>query len=95
MILLVFVAQRLVVSSEPSTPAPTFNQFTKDIAAGNVTKATMKVESLEVQVVLKDGTEFTTGYPQDYAEHADRPARRGQRAHHDQAASPPPPGGAA
>ena len=67
MILLVFVAQRLVVSSEPSTPAPTFNQFTKDIAAGNVAKATMKVENLQVVATLKDGKEFTTGYPQDYA----------------------------
>jgi cell division protease FtsH len=66
-ILLVFVAQRLVVSSEPSTPAPTFNVFTQDIASGDVTKATMKVERLEVQATLKDGTEFTTGYPQDFA----------------------------
>ena len=30
-ILLVFVAQRLVVSSEPSSPAPTFSDFTQQI----------------------------------------------------------------
>ncbi|MGD9571194.1 MAG: ATP-dependent metallopeptidase FtsH/Yme1/Tma family protein, partial [Thermoleophilia bacterium] len=66
-VLLVFVAQRLVVSSEPSSPAPTFNQFLADISAGKVERATMKVESQEVDVVLKDESEFTTGYPADYS----------------------------
>jgi len=67
-ILLVFVAQRLVVSSEPSTPAPTFNQFIADIGQGDVARATIKVESQEVDVVLKDDSRFTTGYPQDYSQ---------------------------
>ena len=67
MILLVFVAQRLVVSSEPSTPAPTFSEFTQQIQEGKVAKATIEVESQEVKVNLKDGTNFTTGYPQDYS----------------------------
>ncbi|WP_217921091.1 ATP-dependent zinc metalloprotease FtsH [Miltoncostaea oceani] len=66
-ILLVFVAQRLVVSSEPSSPAPTFDQFVTDIGDGRVERATIKVESKEVDVVLKDETKFTTGYPEDYS----------------------------
>jgi cell division protease FtsH len=66
-ILLVFVAQRLVVSSEPSTPAPTFNQFIQYIDQGKVSKVTLQVESQDAKVELKDGTKFTTGYPQDYS----------------------------
>ena len=68
MILLVFVAQRLVVSSEPSKPAPTFNEFTAQIADGEVAKATIKVENQTVDVTLKDKTKFTTGYPEDYSD---------------------------
>ena len=67
-ILLVFVAQRLVVSSEPSTPAPTFDQFVAMIGQGEVERATIKVESKEVDVTLRDEREFTTGYPEDYSE---------------------------
>ena len=66
-VLLVFVAQRLVVSSEPSSPAPTFDEFVTDIGEGRVDRATIKVESKEVDVVLADGSEFTTGYPEDYS----------------------------
>jgi cell division protease FtsH len=67
-ILLVFVAQRLVVSSEPSAPAPTFSEFIQQIEAGQVAKATIEVESQEVKVTLKDNTTFTTGYPDEYSE---------------------------
>ena len=66
-ILLVFVAQRLVVSSEPSAPAPTFDEFIVMIGDGQVDKATIKVESKQVDVVLKDERSFTTGYPEDYS----------------------------
>ena len=79
-ILLVFVAQRLVVSSEPSKPAPTFNEFTQQIADGDVAKATIKVENKTVNVTLKDKTKFTTGYPEDYSDTLIEPARVGQRA---------------
>jgi cell division protease FtsH len=65
-ILLVFVAQRLVVSDEPAQAAPTFNQFIADIKQGEVARATLKVESQEAEVTLKDGTQFTTGYPTEY-----------------------------
>ena len=68
MILLVFVAQRLVVSSEPSKPAPTFNEFTQQIADGDVAKATIKVENKRSTSSLKDKTKFTTGYPEDYSD---------------------------
>ena len=67
MILLVFVAQRLVVSDQTSTPAPTFNQFLQDIDDGQVKQATIKVQNNEVNVVLDNGRRFTTGYPEEYA----------------------------
>ena len=66
-ILLVFVAQRLVVSDSTSTPAPTFNQFLTDIDHGQVKQATIKVQNNEVDVVLNNGQSFTTGYPPEYA----------------------------
>jgi cell division protease FtsH len=66
-ILLVFVAQRLVVSDSTSTPAPTFNQFLSDIDHGQVKQATIKVQNNEVEVVLNNGQSFTTGYPPEYA----------------------------
>ena len=66
-VLLVFVAQRLVVSSEPASQAPTFDEFVALIAEGDVREATIKNESMEVEVVLTDDTSFTTGYPEDYA----------------------------
>ena len=41
-ILLVFVAQRLVVSSEDKAPEPTFNQFLTQIQAGQIEKVQME-----------------------------------------------------
>ena len=65
-ILLVFVAQRLVVSDEDKAPPPTFPALIADIAAGDVASATIKTESNEVSATLKDGTKVNTGYiPED------------------------------
>ncbi len=65
-ILLVFVAQRLVVSDEDKAPPPTFPALIADIGAGEVSSATIKTGSNEVQATLKDGTKITTGYiPED------------------------------
>jgi cell division protease FtsH len=75
-ILLVFVAQRLVVSDSPSTPAPTFNQFLADIDSGQVKQATIKVQNNEVNVVLDNGRRFTTGYPEEYAVNLTEDLRR-------------------
>ena len=76
MILLVFVAQRLVVSDQTSTPAPTFNQFLQDIDDGQVKQATIKVQNNEVDVVLDNGRRFTTGYPEEYADTLTEDLRR-------------------
>ena len=65
-ILLVFVAQRLVVSDEDKAPPPTFPALIADIQAGEVARATIKTESNEVSATLKDGSEIDTGYiPED------------------------------
>ena len=65
-ILLVFVAQRLVVSDEAKAPPPTYPQLISDISAGEVSRATIKTESNEVSATLKDGTKVNTGYiPED------------------------------
>jgi cell division protease FtsH len=65
-ILLVFVAQRLVVSDEGKAPPPTYPQLLSDISAGEVSRATIKTESNEVSATLKDGTKINTGYiPED------------------------------
>jgi cell division protease FtsH len=67
-ILLVFVAQRLVVSDEDKAPPPTFPQLISDIQQGDVARATIKTESNEVSATLKDGTKIDTGYIPDDSE---------------------------
>ncbi|HEX2504286.1 MAG TPA: ATP-dependent metallopeptidase FtsH/Yme1/Tma family protein, partial [Miltoncostaeaceae bacterium] len=65
-ILLVFVAQRLVVSDEDKAPPPTYPQLIADIQAGEVARATIKTESNEVSADRKDGQKIETGYiPED------------------------------
>jgi cell division protease FtsH len=77
-ILLAFVAQRLVSSGGSDEPDPTFNEFLAFIGEDNVEKATIKVESQKVSYTLDDGTsfeagEYTTGYPDEYSDRlADR-----------------------
>ena len=82
-VLLAFVAQRLVSSGGDSPPDPTFSQFLGFVQNNQVEKATIKAESQKVSYTLKDGTsyqapderitldeptEFTTGYPDEYAD---------------------------
>ena len=67
-ILLVFVAQRLVVSESKASPAPTFSTLLTQIDDGQIARVTMKVSKQELSVVTKDGEKFTTGYPDDYAD---------------------------
>ena len=67
-ILLVFVAQRLVVSDSQAAPSPTFSQLLTDIEAGKISAVTMKVGSQELSVVPKDGAKYTTGYPAEYSD---------------------------
>lgn len=77
-ILLAFVAQRLVSSGGDDQPDPTFDQFLAFVGDGSVEKATIKVEPQKVTYTLTDGTEFeagqyTSGYPDEYSDRlADR-----------------------
>jgi len=67
-VLLVFVAQRLVVSGDEAAPAPSFNEFLVDLKDGQVAEATMRVDRQELSVTPKEGAKYTTGYPESYAE---------------------------
>jgi cell division protease FtsH len=65
-VLLAFVAQRLVTSSAQPAQQPTFTGFQKDLAGGKVTDVTMLTKDQELNVTLKDGTTYVTGYPDNY-----------------------------
>jgi cell division protease FtsH len=67
-ILLVFVAQRLVSGGAESTPAPPFSQIVTDIRENRIERATIKVESQKLEVRYPDGRKLTTGYPDEYGD---------------------------
>jgi cell division protease FtsH len=67
-ILLAFVAQRLVSSGGDDTPDPTFNQFLGFIEQNQVAEAQIKTEPQKVTYTLNDGDEFTTGYPDEFSD---------------------------
>jgi cell division protease FtsH len=67
-ILLVFVAQRLVVSGDEGPPAPTYDQFVVDLRAGEVASGTMRVDRQEIEVTPKEGEAYSTGYPAEASE---------------------------
>ncbi len=60
------MAQRLVTSSAQPAQQPTFTGFQKDLAGGKVTGVTMLTKNQELNVTLKDGTTYVTGYPDNY-----------------------------
>ena len=66
MILLAFVAQRLVTSSSQPADQPTFTGFQKDLTEGKVSKVTMQTKNQELEVTLKDGKTYVTGFPDNY-----------------------------
>ncbi len=65
-ILLAFVAQRLVTSGGSGSDKPTFNGFLTELSEGQVRSVTMKTKSQELSVTRTDGKTYTTGYPDDY-----------------------------
>jgi len=65
-ILLAFVAQRLVTSSSQPAEKPTFTGFQKDLTDGKVSKVTMQTKNQELEVTLKDGKTYVTGFPDNY-----------------------------
>jgi cell division protease FtsH len=65
-VLLAFVAQKLVTSSSPATDTPTFTGFQQDLATGKVSRVTMQTKDQNLEVTLKDGKTYLTGYPDNY-----------------------------
>jgi cell division protease FtsH len=65
-VLLAFVAQKLVTSSSPATDTPTFTGFQQDLATSKVSRVTMKTKDQSLEVTLKDGKTYVTGYPDNY-----------------------------
>ena len=55
MILLAFVAQKLVTSSSQPAEQPTFTGFQKELTEGKVSQVTMQTKDQELEVTLKDG----------------------------------------
>ena len=60
------MAQKLVTSSSPATDTPTFTGFQQDLATGKVSRVTMKTKDQSLEVTLKDGKTYVTGYPDNY-----------------------------
>ena len=66
-ILLVFVAQRLVSSGDDGPPAPPFPAIIEMIENGEVSAATVKVQEQKLTVTTAQG-DITTGYPDEYGQ---------------------------
>ena len=66
-ILLVFVAQRLVSSGDAGPPAPAFPAIIEMIKDGEVSAATVKVQEQKLTVTTAQG-DISTGYPDEYGE---------------------------
>ena len=64
--LLAFVAQKLVTSSSQASDTPTFTGFQQDLATGKVSRVTMQTKDQNLEVTLKDGKTYVTGYPDNY-----------------------------
>ncbi len=70
-ILLVFVAQRLVSSDGDEEPAPTYSEFVTQIEQGQVEKVTIKTEEQEADVTTTEAAgadKYTTGIPDGVSE---------------------------
>jgi len=65
-VLLDFVVQSLVTSSAEPSQQPTFTAFQKELSGGKVSAVTMQTKKQELDVTLKDGTTYVTGYPDNY-----------------------------
>jgi len=77
-ILLAFVAQKLVVSGTGADQRPTFNETLALIDQGKVAKATLKSKSQELAVETTDGRKYTIGYPDDYGDELTQRLERAQ-----------------
>jgi cell division protease FtsH len=55
-----------VTSSAEPSQQPTFTAFQKELSGGKVSAVTMQTKKQELDVTLKDGTTYVTGYPDNY-----------------------------
>jgi len=68
-ILLAFVAQKLVTSSSGSQDKPTFSALVQAVRDGQIDRAVIRSKSQEVQFRYReDGRKVTTGYPDDFGD---------------------------
>src|SRR3954465_15006235 len=71
-VVLAFFAQRLISPGTQQQP-PSYGDFIQQLSAGQVKTADLKPKDNTLQVKLKNGTTYATGYPPSAA---DRPAHR-------------------
>jgi cell division protease FtsH len=69
-VVLAFFAQRLISPGTQQQP-PSYGDFIQQLAAGQVKTADLKTKDNTVQVKLKNGTTYETGYPPDAADRLD------------------------
>ncbi|MCC6830052.1 MAG: ATP-dependent zinc metalloprotease FtsH [Thermoleophilia bacterium] len=67
-LLLAFVAQRLVVSNTGDTKKPDFPQIVQLIDTGRVQSAKINLREQTVQVTTDDDKKWSTGYPDEYGD---------------------------
>ncbi len=65
-VVLAFFAQKLI-GSTTKTATPTFGALVNQVKDGQVQSLTLDQKDNSVAVVLKDGTKYTTGYPDSYS----------------------------
>ncbi|MFN8124269.1 MAG: ATP-dependent zinc metalloprotease FtsH [Thermoleophilia bacterium] len=67
-LLLAFVAQRLVVSNTGNEKKPDFPSIMQLVDTGQVASAKINLREQTVQVTTKDDKKYSTGYPDDYGD---------------------------
>src|SRR4051812_49845751 len=69
-VVLAFFAQRLISPGTQQQP-PSYGAFIQSLAAGQVKTAALKTKDNTIQVKLKNGTSYETGYPPEAADRLD------------------------
>ncbi|MEA2294819.1 MAG: cell division protease FtsH, partial [Solirubrobacteraceae bacterium] len=64
-IVLAFFASKLISDSDQSNK-PNFEQFISQVDSGKVESVTMRTKDNSLDVVLKGGAKYQTGYPMNY-----------------------------
>src|SRR3954449_10622011 len=69
-VVLAFFAQRLISPGTQQQP-PSYGDFIQQLSAGQVKTADLKTKDNTIQVKLKNGTSYETGYPPEAADRLD------------------------